>query len=273
MDTLEIIIAAIKSLPGLSGGYDITDSNHDCPDLSSELWPRGTTEFDHMATVISGAKIIRGIEQASILPAAALDVKMLDYGCGDGELIAALNSTGRKAVGYDKTSTTTANCYVDWSKIIDLAPYKLAILYDVIDHTDLAGVIEIIEQIKTVIHSNGRIFVRVHPFSSVNGTHDFSPVNLAFAHMCLTPSESLKIGLKPWDHLRVVLPLEFYERVFGLLGLAVVSKKVHHSQVNPFVVSHLMNRIKRLHYSETMSAEHIEKSISINYIDFLLAPS
>jgi hypothetical protein len=69
------------------------------------------------------------------------------------------------------------------------------------------------------------------------------------------------------------LPLEFYERVFGLLAFNVVSKKVHHSQVNPYVTSFLMARIKRLHYSETMPDEHIEKSLSVNYIDFLLAPS
>jgi len=272
MDTLQILIAAIKSLPGLSGGFDITDSNHDCPDIYSELWPRGSSEFDQMASVVSGAKIIRGIEQVSMLPAAALDVKMLDYGCGDGDLIAALNSTGRKAVGYDKAKTKTANCYDDWAKIVDLAPFKLAILYDVLDHTDLSGFIEILEEIKTVIHSDGRIFIRTHPFSAVNGTHDFSPINLAFAHLSLTPSESMKLGIKPWDNIKVVLPLEFYERVFGLLGFSVISRKIHHSQVNPFVSANLMTRIKRLHYSESMSVEHIEKSLSINYIDFLLAP-
>ena len=273
MDTLKILIEAIKSLPGLSAGYDTTDTNTDCPDLASDLWPRASTEFDHMASVIGGAKIIRGIEQISMLPAAALDVKMLDFGCGNGDLIAALNSTGRKAVGYDKTTQSTNNCFSDWAKIIDLAPFKLAILYDVLDHTDLQDFIEILEQIKTVIHSDGKIFIRVHPFSSINGSHDFSPINLAFAHLCLTPSEMTRFGLKTWQNIKVVLPLEFYERVFGLLGYAVVSKKVHHSQVNPFVVSNLMPRIRRLHYSETMSTELIEKSLSINYIDFLLAPS
>ena len=98
-------------------------------------------------------------------------------------------------------------------------------------------------------------------------------MNLAFSHMCFTPSEAIKFGLKSWDNIKVVLPLEFYERVFSLLGFSVVSKKIHHSQTIPFVTSHLMTRIKRLHYSESMSEEHIEKSISINYIDFLLAPS
>ena len=273
MDTIKILIEAIKSLPGLSGGYDLTDTQSDCPDLSSELWPRGSTEFDHMATVIGGAKIIRGIEQISMLPAAALDVKMLDFGCGGGDLIAALNSTGRKAVGYDKTVTSITNCYNDWAKIVELAPFKLVILYDVIDHTELQDFIDIIEQAKTVIHTDGRIFIRVHPYSSINGSHDFSPINLAFAHLCLTPSEKIRFGLKTWNNIRVVLPLEFYERVFSLLGLVVVSKKVHHSQINPFVSSNLMARIKRLHYSETMPAEHIEKSLSVNYIDFLLAPS
>jgi hypothetical protein len=267
------LITAITSLPGLSNGFDLTDSSHDCPDLTSEHWPRGTAEFDHMASIVGGARIIRGIEQASILPAASIDVKMLDYGCGDGDLIAALNRAGRKAVGYDKASPKMADCYNNWAQVVDLAPFKLVILYDVLDHTDLPSFIEIFEHVKTVIHSDGKIFIRVHPFSSVNGSHDFSPINLAFAHMCLTPSEAIKFGLKPWDSIKVVLPLEFYERVFGLLGFTVVSKKIHHSQTIPFVSSHLMARIKRLHYSDSISEEHIEKSLSINYMDFLLASS
>jgi len=267
------LITAITSLPGLSNGFDLTDSSHDCPDLTSEHWPRGTAEFDHMASIVGGARIIRGIEQASILPAASLDVKMLDYGCGDGDLIAALNRAGRKAVGYDKASPKMADCYNNWAQVVDLAPFKLVILFDVLDHTDLPSFIKIFEHVKTVIHSDGKLFIRVHPFSSVNGSHDFSPINLAFAHMCLTPSEAIKFGLKPWDSIKVVLPLEFYERVFGLLGFTVVSKKIHHSQTIPFVSSHLMARIKRLHYSDSMSEEHIEKSLSINYMDFLLASS
>lgn len=267
------MITAIKSLPGLSCGFDLTDSSYDCPNISSEHWPKGSTEFDHMASVVGGAKIIRGIEQASILPAASLDVKMLDYGCGDGDLITALNRAGRKAVGYDKEIPKMADCYNSWAKVVDLAPFKLVVLYDVLDHTDLPSFIEIFEHVKTVIHSDGKIFIRVHPFSAANGSHDFSPMNLAFAHMCFTPSEAIKFGLKSWDNIKVVLPLEFYERVFSLLGFFVVSKKIHHSQTIPFVTSHLMARIKRLHYSESMSEEHIEKSISINYIDFLLAPS
>jgi len=267
------LITAITSLPGLSCGFDLTDSSHDCPDILSEHWPRGSTEFDHMASIVGGARIIRGIEQASILPAASLDVKMLDYGCGEGDLIAALNRAGRKAVGYDKASPKMAGCYDNWAKVVDLAPFKLVILYDVLDHTDLPSFIGIFEHVRTVIHSDGKIFIRVHPFSSVNGSHDFSPINLAFAHMCLTPSETIKLGLKSWDSIKVVLPLEFYERVFGLLGFTVISKKIHHSQTIPFVSSHLMTRIKRLHYSVSMSEEQIEKSLSINYIDFLLASS
>lgn len=239
--------------------------------LRTEGWQPAATEFTHMSSVLYGAKLIRAIEQSMILPLKGRDAKILDYGCGDGLTVNTLRHMGKSAIGYDiRKPNDTEFCYEDFDIIIEQAPYHLISVYDVVDHMNLDEVSQMFLRLKKVLHGSGKIFMRVHPYCSIDGTHSFSPVNLAYMHLCLTPEEMKSQGIKDWAGLKVVSPLDFYDTLISRSGFKTISKKTHNVPAAKFLDARMRKRIKSLHYDGNITDDELDKLLSINLIDYLL---
>lgn len=223
-----------------------------------------------MSSVLYGAKLIRAIEQSMILPLKGRDAKILDYGCGDGLTVNTLRHMGKSAIGYDVKNTEEEFCYDDFDIVIEQAPFHLISVYDVIDHINIDGINQMFNRLRKVIHGNGKIFIRVHPFCSIDGTHSFSPVNLAYMHLCLTPEEMKTQGIKDWTGLKVVRPLDFYDTLISRGGFKTISKKTHNVPAAKYLDARMRKRIKSLHYDENITDDELDKLLSINLIDYLL---
>ena len=90
--------------------------------------------------------------------------KILDYGCGRGELITHLNSNGASAIGVDIDDTAIKSAelnsfdlYTDLSELPKDSFFDAAILFDFVEHP--IGIRNILEDIAKYINEDGFILI------------------------------------------------------------------------------------------------------------------
>lgn len=184
------------------------------------------------------------------------DLKILDYGCGEGHLVKLLNSNGNISTGYDIKKQGLLEWEIpkddfllttNWEKIKENAPYDFVILFDVIDHLEEENPLETLLKIKSILKSNGTLFCRLHPWCSKHGSHLYKQINKAFIHLVLTEDELKELNYIPQPTGRVLKPLETYNKLFSDSGFSILNKKEERMDLNPFFKENkkIASRIKK----------------------------
>jgi SAM-dependent methyltransferase len=121
-------------------------------------------------------------------------VRMLDYGCGDGTVVAALNAAGIPCDGFEphpRSIVETARAHVRQTRDALRAPYDAILLSDVIEH--LPDPIAILHDCHELLTDRGWIAVNVP---------DFGEARLD----AILRGGTFPRDVNPWEHLNYFSP-------------------------------------------------------------------
>jgi len=258
------------------------------PDYANDDWPKA---IDSDLIVGQGEieKQFRATQIVELIGFLTKDLSVLDFGCGEGHVAHEISQTANKVVGFDKKRYESwdeivgSNLFfiTDYNIIKQHAPYDLIILYDVVDHM-LGDHALTLKRLGQLLNSDGKIFIRTHPWTSRHGSHLYEKINKAYLHLAVTPDEVSDI---PWDtgvstlatsapgeveytH-KIARPMGAYESWFKHANLEIVSKDVQHGTVEEFF-DELLDRIIEITWNGKIDKETAKKIMSIEFIDYVL---
>lgn len=205
--------------------------------LLSSAWPEAVPQF-----LICGDNDEDKFERAQgILDYIDQDLenkKILDFGCGEGHLVAKAAEACSIAVGYDLKSTDNHlwngeyNLTTDFNEVMSYGDYDVIVLYDVLDHSE--DPVKILKLIKSVCNIKTKIFVRCHSFMSRHGGHLYKTLNKAYLHLFFTNQELSLMGLKADIVQKYYFPIDTHKKWFKESGLTVKSEDIIGSIVDNF---------------------------------------
>jgi len=204
--------------------------------------------------------------------------KFLDFGCGEGHIVsAAEDNKAAFAIGYDIKDTFAENLKqnlpnsftTDWEKIVANGPYDIILFYDVFDHIEQESEIEVLEKIKSVLSDSGKIYARMHPWTSRHGGHLYHEINKAFVHIALTESEledfiGKKIELKVNKHF---YPMKKYRDTISSAGLKIITENPVTQELDQIIKDSLIVEKIKKDYS---FLERPNFQMSLNFVDYIL---
>lgn len=202
------------------------------------------------------------------------DRKFLDFGCGQGfTTVVAQNKEAKIAVGYDVDLSDCkqegALFTSDFNEVMRHAPYDVVLVHDVLDHIKMIDPIEAMKQIRSVLHSSGKVYVRNHPWSSRHGSHLYKQINKAFLHLVLDDVELTRIGGWTCEHnIKVIRPLPTYQHWFYQSGFAIKSEIPVRTKVEDFFLqpSEVHQRIFNIYGNE----EELQPNLEIGLVEYIL---
>jgi SAM-dependent methyltransferase len=198
--------------------------------LQSEAWPEAVPP-GHIADESSEAdKQERAEGIAALILPPTTNRRFLDLGCGEGHVVGYASGGARVSVGYDirrperspfqweeddgKMLLTT-----DFEKVRSRGPYDVILIYDVIDHAEEETMDEILERAASVLHPDGSIYLRCHPWCGRHGGHAYRSFNKAFVHLVFSSEEMEHLGVACPPHARVLFPIDTYSEAISMAGL------------------------------------------------------
>jgi 2-polyprenyl-3-methyl-5-hydroxy-6-metoxy-1,4-benzoquinol methylase len=179
---------------------------------------------------------------------------VLDYGCGEGHLAHVLSKHHNKVLGFDIASCDNlfwqnSNLLTkDFNLIIQNAPYKLIIMYDLLDHVVDESPVEVLTKARSLLDHDGEIFIRFHPWCSRHGGHTCHQMNKAFLHFILTSEELSELGISVPANLKIIHPLKTYKNWITRAGLNIKNEQTQRQPVESFFIENpaVKSRICRL---------------------------
>jgi SAM-dependent methyltransferase len=182
--------------------------------------------------------------------------KYLDFGCGSYPTGKLTKKHGVKtALNYD--IQPYPNVINDFEIIKASAPFDTILLYDVIDHMSSPEVV--LEELKSLLSPEGKLFIRCHPFSSRNGGHLSS--NKAYMHLFLPGEQSNCVN--QWLYAK-----KEYYRIFHKCQLSICLELINVQEVESFF---LEEPICELFSSCYRSLDSPIEQIAPYYIDYILS--
>lgn len=146
------------------------------------------------------------------------DLKFLDFGCGNGYIVSeSLKQEPKFAIGYDIKEDPTwkkfnANFTTNLDEVRAQAPYDVILIYDVLDHIlEPNNPADALKIARDLLHPNGKIYLRCHPFCSRTGTHLYYDKNKAFLHLVFSEIELLRMGFNSIPVRKVIHPMMVYQ--------------------------------------------------------------
>lgn len=204
-------------------------------------------------------------------------LKFLDFGCGEGYSVNAVQDKAAKAVGYDIKNfgwdKFVGNMVftTSFDDVIKHGPYDVILMFDVLDHLQEESPINVLTKLKNVMHNESLIYCHVHPYTSKHATHLYHTINKAYLHLVFSPEELQQIVKdSPMQefNIGVKYPLKTYASYFINAGLDVVSKKEHAESVDKFFWQPII--ANRIQSNLDMPGNFPEFQLSIQFIDYVL---
>ncbi len=247
------------------------------PARSFENWPAAVDV--HSIVDESDVEMIkvRAIQIIAELSAHYNDeTSFLDFGCGNGSIAAEMADYVNNSIGYDVKHSEHWSQYDhpnlkltdDPMLLIQRAPFNLILLYDVLDHA--LDPIDVLKQVAGMLADDGVVVVRVHPWVSRHGAHQYLGFNRAFAHLVLSDAELLQRGVNVKYSQRVIRPLATYDSWFGTAGLAIRTRKAEIVEPEPFFRGQVLDQIIKSVWDGKLDAVTARKIMSNNFIDYVL---
>jgi 2-polyprenyl-3-methyl-5-hydroxy-6-metoxy-1,4-benzoquinol methylase len=205
--------------------------------------------------------------------------KFLDYGCGHGHVVNESSERGTTmSVGYDinpqwqfhegKPNMFFADTF---SQVADNGPYDTILLFDVLDHIEGISPVEALQQVKSVLAPNGKVYIRNHPWSSRHGGHLYSQNNAAYLHLVLDEVELTRLeSIESQHNIKVLRPLKDYGSWIKASGLEITSELPLRKDVEEFFTRHSIVREKIERHYQPDEVEHLSNILSIEFVEYVL---
>lgn len=204
--------------------------------------------------------------------------KFLDFGCGEGHIVsAAEDNKAAFAMGYDIKDTFSENLKqklpnsftTDWDKVAENGPYDIILFYDVFDHVEKESEIQVLEKLKNVLSDSGKIYARMHPWTSRHGGHLYHEINKAFVHIALTETEledfiGKKVELKVNKHF---YPMKKYRDTISSAGLKIITENPVTQELDQIIKDSLIVEKIKKDYS---FLERPNFQMTLNFVDYIL---
>jgi len=211
-------VAGIDSLSiQINDGFDIEPF---VPYLINDQWPLAVDPLLIADPNSEEDKTSRAHGILSIVVTDPVTGKFLDFGCGEGHVVAQVATTASLSVGYDPVQQGSWSNFkpasnmvftTTWDDVVKRGPYDAILIYDVLDHLkDEAEAVDSLKKVKSVLTDNGKVYVRCHPWCSRHGTHLYLSVNKAYLHLCLSEKSLDALGYKYLHTIKVIHPLQTY---------------------------------------------------------------
>ena len=244
--------------------------------LQSEEWPRAV---DPKAICINDdAAFQRAQAILDIIIGESLTGKsFLDFGCGEGHVVMhALTQNPKIGLGYDlipsKMKFNNEHFTSEFDMVVKKAPFDIILLQDVLDHLEAEDAITVLKKLKGILSSDGRIYVRNHPWCSRHGSHLYTQINKAFAHLALDEAELSRIGGYVNDStIKLYDPIDVYRRWFSEAGFKVCSEIPIIKKVEPYFRNQSFIKEKILRHwggDELMMVKNME----IEFVEYVIEP-
>lgn len=204
--------------------------------------------------------------------------KFLDFGCGEGHIvIAAEDNKAALSIGYDIKDTfsktlmeKSPNSFTtNWQKVVENAPYDIILLYDVFDHIEGESEIEVFQKLKDVLAPTGKIYARMHPWTSRHGGHLYHETNKAFVHIALTESEIEDFVGKPVE-IKVnkhFYPMKKYRDTISSVELKIITENPVTQELDQIIKDSLIVEKIKKDYS---FLERPNFQMTLNFVDYIL---
>lgn len=246
--------------------------------LLSDKWPEAVNSALICDPNSEEDKKERGIGIVELVVDQSLteNQKFLDYGCGEGHCVnAAVEALGcGLAVGFDIkpsnwTNTEKIKFTSSYDEVMSLGPYDAILIFDVLDHVENETPIDLLKKAKDLLATNGKIYLRTHPWISRHGTHLYHKINKAYAHLVFTVDELSQIIENFQDEVnqKIVYPIKTYEDYFDSVNLKIADKQEIKEHVDTFFQQpDILERI----LTNTGHATFPEFQMSLSFIDYKL---
>jgi 2-polyprenyl-3-methyl-5-hydroxy-6-metoxy-1,4-benzoquinol methylase len=214
------------------------------------------------------------------------ELKVLDAGCGEGHCAFLAHEFGTKlSVGYDIKSYPTWDKFFvgkdkglqekvmftqDFDRVIANAPYDVVMVFDVIDHIEKEDPATFLTKVAKQLAPSGKLYLRLHPWTSRHGTHLYHDLNKAFVHLVFTEEELRQlIPYSKYEEpsIKVCTPINTYENIIKQSGLKIVRRREIQEKVEPFFkIPKIAERIQRT----TKFDKFPEYQLGMQFIDYIL---
>lgn len=207
------------------------------------------------------------------------DLKFLDFGCGEGHITEQMSLRGvSKSIGYDiEKKDTWINFknaqFTNQFNDLTNSQFDIIMLYDVLDHCKDPELV--MKQVKSLLNTNGVVYVRCHPWISTHGCHLHSlnpELNKAFLHLFITCEEIYEITKKEPMYTRKELnPIETYHWWFKEFDIKR-ERKMTGNVSDFFHVPAFKELLATEQGINLDSVEDLLKNMEIQFVDLLLSP-
>ena len=186
-----------------------------------------------------------------------INKRFLDFGCAEGQVPFLASKTAQIAVGYDidnsgwdkispKDNLILLN---DIEQLTEYAPFDIILVFDVLDHLINDDPINVLKKLKSLLRpSTGRIYIRLHPWTSRHATHLYRTLNKAFCHMLLTEEQLKTLGHIGLPTLKITKPIITYDNWFNDSGLKIFNREIIKEPIEEYFKEGLVSDIIKSHW-------------------------
>ena len=198
----------------------------------------------------------------------------LDFGCGEGHVVMrALTQKPKFVLGYDinmsKCKFNNEHFTSEFDMVANHAPYDIILLQDVMDHLT-EDPVTVLKRLKSVLEQDGRIYIRNHPWCSRHGSHLYTQINKAYAHLIFDESELSRIGGYVNDHtIKIYNPLETYRSWFIDAGYKICNEIVINKKIDKYFEGNNLIKDRILPFWQGDEIDMM-KNIQIEFVEFTI---
>lgn len=241
-------------------------------ELTSDRWPAAVEE--EMVCLTEEQIRLRAEGILNIVVGEDLANRtFLDFGCGSGHVAALAQERGATVVGYDidrsRWKLESPILTDDFEEVRKRGSYEIILLHDVLDHIQGVDPITALQQIRSVMNRESRIYVRNHPWCSRHGGHVYEDINKAFVHLVFDDVELTRVcGCQATHNVKVSRPLDTYRHWFSAANLEIKSEIAIRREVEKFFLepTHAAQRLKQ----KWEDSAQMVKDLEIEFVEYML---
>jgi 2-polyprenyl-3-methyl-5-hydroxy-6-metoxy-1,4-benzoquinol methylase len=242
--------------------------------MENPAWPEAVQNL--MIVKTETEKITRATNIIYVCLNNEIDnIKLLDFGCGEGHVVQKASQKTTLAVGYDivqQWKEGQKGLTTSLEEVKNQSPYDKILLHDVLDHC--SDPVQVLNQVRELLSDTGTIHIRCHPWCSRHGGHLFKTVNKAYAHFFFDDEVNRVLSEGQYPLQKVIHPLSTYcewinqSQLKSITGSPVIDRPPLFFKQN--FTSIIQSHWKPSHVKAIADGViYPENPMSISFIDFI----